>query len=77
LRKLLCEQCSCGKSEEGVINNLKNASSGAAKPDRTNDWQNEVLKCRTSKASQYPFEAWKRFVSQFGIQEKYYFRHVE
>jgi hypothetical protein len=76
LRKLLCDQCPCGQQEDTLIHSLKTALTGATKLARSNDWYNEVWQCRNPK-SKYPLEAWQQFLTQFGIQEKYRFRHVE
>lgn len=76
LRKLLCEQCPCGKAEEELIRKLQNTK-GTARLELSNrTWFNEIINCRDGKL-RYPLAAWQQFLKAYGIEEKYRFPHVE
>ena len=76
MRKLLCEQCPCGKPEEELIRKLKNTK-GTARLELSNrTWFNEIIHCRDPKL-RYLLEAWQQFLKKYGIEEKYRFPHVE
>jgi len=71
MKRILCSECSCGRSEEMLLEQLKSASDGKRKLELTKIWHNQALECiRKVHPPSYPIDAWNSFLRDFGIKEQ-------
>ena len=80
LQEILGKECSssnANKTNQALNRALSLSSTKQQKLQLTLDWHTAVLRCHRNNNPKYPVEAWNRFLSEFGITERVYYRHIE
>jgi hypothetical protein len=71
LRKVTCQYCRCGDSEEDLIRKVWALDGAKRKEFTSTEWYNHVFKCFQQHDPGYPMADWNKFIKDFGILEKH------
>lgn len=80
LQEMLGKECSSPKDSkvnQSLSRALTRSWTGQQQLRLTLEWSTAVLRCHRDHSPTYPMEAWRHFLSEYGITERVSYRHIE